>query len=305
MLQTNMTTISSTVASLSDAALLAESSTLACRERHATAALVAALAEMDARRLYLGAGCSSLFTYCTQVLHLSEHAAYGRIEAARLARRFPAVLDGLADGSLTLTAARLLGAVLTERNVMDLLSAARYKPKREVEQLVARVRPLPAVAPFVRKLPQPRETPRDTGPAAQLLVAACDERSEPSPRPVSLPPRPSVVRPLSAETYKVQFTLSAAGHEHLRRAQDLLRHSIPSGDVGLVMERALELLVQDVERRKLAAATRPRPAAPTRAGARHIPASVRREVWRRDDGRCAFAGTAGRCAERGSWSSTT
>jgi 5-methylcytosine-specific restriction endonuclease McrA len=29
------------------------------------------------------------------------------------------------------------------------------------------------------------------------------------------------------------------------------------------------------------------------------PAAVRREVWTRDEGRCAFVGTSGRCAERG------
>ena len=34
-------------------------------------------------------------------------------------------------------------------------------------------------------------------------------------------------------------------------------------------------------------------------GSRHIPAAVRREVWRRDGGRCAFVGTRGRCRERG------
>ena len=43
--------------------------------------------ELDARRLYLREGCSSLFTYCTQVLHLAEGSAYNRIEAARAARR--------------------------------------------------------------------------------------------------------------------------------------------------------------------------------------------------------------------------
>lgn len=81
------------VAQLSDRELLAEVKLAAGREREATARLVALLAQLDERRLYLGEGCSSLFTYCTQVLHLSEHAAYGRIEAARAARRFPVVLD--------------------------------------------------------------------------------------------------------------------------------------------------------------------------------------------------------------------
>ena len=93
---------------LSDADLLARVACLAAAERAGTVQLVAALAEFDARRLYLGQGCSSLFTYCTQVLHLSEHAAYGRIEAARAARRFPEILDRLADGALTLTAVGLL-----------------------------------------------------------------------------------------------------------------------------------------------------------------------------------------------------
>lgn len=81
----------SSLHALSDDDLLAEVTRLASRERRATAELVASLAELDARRRYLGEGCSSLFTYCTQVLHLSEHAAYGRIQAARAARRFPAI----------------------------------------------------------------------------------------------------------------------------------------------------------------------------------------------------------------------
>ena len=47
---------------LSDDELLLEVKTLAARERDATAQLVASIAELDARRLYLGEGYSSLFT---------------------------------------------------------------------------------------------------------------------------------------------------------------------------------------------------------------------------------------------------
>ena len=82
-------TYNASLTDLSDLELLSTVKTLVADERQATAQLIAALAELDARRLYLGEGCSSLFAYCTQVLHLSEHAAYGRIEAARAARRFP------------------------------------------------------------------------------------------------------------------------------------------------------------------------------------------------------------------------
>src|SRR3954462_6802016 len=138
-----------TLAHLSDADLLTTTAQLAERERHATADLIAALMEIDARRLYLGEGCSSLSTYCPQVLHFSEHAAYGRIEAARAARRFPGILVALASGDLTLTSVTLLGPVLTEDNQARLLAAARHRSKRDVEHLVADVRPQPTVVSTV------------------------------------------------------------------------------------------------------------------------------------------------------------
>jgi hypothetical protein len=48
-------------AGLSDDELLAEVVRLAVSERASTVRLIAALAELDSRRLYLGQACSSLF----------------------------------------------------------------------------------------------------------------------------------------------------------------------------------------------------------------------------------------------------
>jgi 5-methylcytosine-specific restriction endonuclease McrA len=59
------------------------------------------------------------------------------------------------------------------------------------------------------------------------------------------------------------------------------------------------LLLQDLERKKLAHTSRSRPQHTPSSGSRHVPAAVRREVWRRDGGCCAFEGNAGRCPERG------
>jgi hypothetical protein len=103
---------------------------------------------------------------------------------------------------------------------------------------------------------------------------------------------------LAPERYKVQFTISRETHEKLRRVQALARHAIPSGDPAEIFDRALTLLLQDLERRRCAAVTSPRAARGATGGSRHIPASVKREVWRRDDGRCAYTGWAGRCTER-------
>jgi hypothetical protein len=111
-----MTTVLHGLNALSDQALLSEVQTAAQRERADTARVIALLTEVDKRRLYLNQGCASLFTFCTQVLHLSEHAAYGRIEAARAARRFPIILNRLAEGAITLTTVSLIAPHLTVAN---------------------------------------------------------------------------------------------------------------------------------------------------------------------------------------------
>ena len=97
----------------------------------------------------------------------------------------------------------------------------------------------------------------------------------------------------------MQFTVSRETHDKLRRAQDLLRHSIPTGDAAAIFNRALTILLADLERAKLAAAVQPRSARSAASGSRHVPAAVKREVWKRDGGQCAFVGTEGRCTERG------
>ena len=203
-----------TVSHLSDSELLTAVRVAADRERDATVRLIALLAQLDVRRLYLGEGCSSLFTYCSQVLHLSEHAAYGRIEAARATRKFPVVMEGLADGSLTLTAVTLLAPHLTPANHQDVLCEARHKSKREVENLVARLRPQPSLGAVVRKLPPPAP-PRDRAGAPDVALGASDEAALELPPPSS--PRPATVKPLAPERYRVQLTVSRETHDKLRR----------------------------------------------------------------------------------------
>src|SRR5687768_15495216 len=141
---------------LSDKELLARVHSIAQKERQASACLIAHLAELEIRGLYLPEGCSSMFTYCTQILKFSEQEAYTRIRAGRVAARFPVVLDRLADGSLNMTAVVLLAPHLTESNHEELFAAARHRTRHEVEKLIAALRPLPAVPTILRKLPAKR-----------------------------------------------------------------------------------------------------------------------------------------------------
>jgi hypothetical protein len=306
---------------LSDGALIAEVTRCARDERHATAQLIVHLAELDARHLYLGEGHSSLFTYCRDALGLSDDAAYNRVEAARACRLFPRILDQLVDGSLTVTSVRLLARHLAAENHRDLLAAASHRSKREVEELIARRFPKPDTPSSVRKVPERRRSPvlvaptlPMTGPA-QAVVApvmtiapAAPVLTAPeivSPRPAPSAYRPAV-KPLAADRYEVRFTASATTRDKLRVAQDLLRHAIPSGDVAAIFDRALSALIEAHSHAKMAVVRRP---AKTRQvttsvrrvvdASRHVAAEVRRVVWVRDGGRCAFLAVSGhRCSER-------
>ncbi len=298
----------SSTARLSNDELLARVKQLATCEREVTVALIAHLAELDARRLYLAEGYSSTFAYCTKALHLSEHAAYGRIAAARAARRFPVILEMLESGSVNLTTVVLLVAHLTPENHREVLEAARDKTRPQVEELVARLRPQADVPVSVRRLPTakqdpaPLPAPRNAAagslPAEDAQEGASLERLTLAPAPPPAPP--AVVAPLAPERYRIQFTASAQTHAKLRCVQDLLRHQIPDGDVGQIIDRALSALLEDLAKKKLAATDRPRASRGIDHGSRTIPAAVKRDVWLRDDGRCAFIGKNGhRCAEGG------
>jgi hypothetical protein len=293
---------------MSDRELLDRTIQVAGDARHLTADLLALIGECDARRLYLGEGCSSLFAYCTQVLRLSEHAAYHRIEGARAARQFPIILELVADGSVTLTTVALLRPHLTSDNHEQLLAAARHRTKREVEHQIACLAPKPDAKAFIRRLPTPAPVPSAVAPslmvstlAPQASVARAGKPLASCPTPVdAIAPRPQVA-PLAADRYLLRVTLSAEAHAKLRRAQQLMSHRVPNGDPATIIDTALALLVDHLEQTKAPRVRRPRTgvsrSSASASGSRHIPAAMRRHVWARDEGRCAFVGSLGRCTE--------
>ena len=103
---------------------------------------------------------------------------------------------------------------------------------------------------------------------------------------------------VAAEQYRLHLTISRATRDKLRQVQALLSHQLPDGNAAVIFDRALELLLKELERQRLAATDRPRQPRSQASRSRHIPAAVKREVWKRDEGRCAFVGRQGRCVER-------
>src|SRR6185503_20867451 len=178
-MNTNMLVVASR---LSDHDLLDRIAALAGRERETSAELVAHLAALEARpSLYAAKGYGSLFAYCTQVLRLSEDAACNRIDAARVARRFPVVLERLASGELSLATVRLLRPHLTEENHVAVLTRASGRSRPEVLELIAELAPRPDVPSSVRKLPTPMSLVAPPAPVATSpVVAATAVESVPS-----------------------------------------------------------------------------------------------------------------------------
>jgi hypothetical protein len=270
-------------AQLSDQELLDRIHSLVRIERERTVQVIEHLAEGIKRGLFVKIGYSSLPQYCRKVLHYSEDEAYLRSTVAICAIRFPAVLEKLADGSVTMTTINQLARHLTEENHLELLERARHKTKFQVKEIVAALDPNGPVPPSIWELPQ--------------------------------------VTPLAPKLYKFEFTGGLTTYEKLCQLKDLLRHRIPTGDIGVVIDTALTIALEQVMKQKigtdLSDASRSFPgdstarAEPMQAEAkaetpvensrevnksRYIPKTVKRDVWQRDEGRCAYRSPAGdRC----------
>ena len=267
-----------TVGSLSDSDLLSATRELVKRAGVVEADILLHLGEVEERKLFAACAHPSMIAFCVNELGFSEDAAFTRIFVARAARRLPSMVEALRSGRVHLTGLRLLAPHLTVENVSDVLERAAGKSTREIEELIARLAPRPDVPATIRKLPARR---------ASFGVVGWNEKAK-QHRPI--------VEPLSEGRYRMQFTASRALKDKLRHAQDLLRHRIPDGDPGTVFEKALDLLIYEVEKERFAIVANPKQgkSRDPGTGSRYIPAAIRRAVFARDLGRCTFVDAQGR-----------
>ena len=274
------------VSSLSDAELISKLDNLVADERNACAAVLAHMAEVDVRQLYHHDGYPSLYQYATGRLRLSHAAARHRITAARVVRRWPLALSMLARGEVHLSGLGVLAAHLTDANHRELLADAAGKSKRAIEELIAA-----------------RFSPRDALPFKVTEdIAAMGSETEPPPEnEVVAGPRREArgTTPVAEDTFRVSCTINGACRDKLAEAQALLAHRNPSGDVGVVLEAALDELLIKLRKRKFGETNAPRRAQRAlKPGSRHVPAEVKRQVSERDGRQCTFVGETGRrCSE--------
>ncbi len=110
------TEINSTVSALSDDQLLEQAGKLAGLDHQIHVFVIDHLLEIEARRVYLSRGFSSLFDYVKRGLGYSDAATWRRINAMKLCTRIDGVRERLWDGSLTLDAAAQLQAAFERRD---------------------------------------------------------------------------------------------------------------------------------------------------------------------------------------------
>ncbi|MEZ4221383.1 MAG: hypothetical protein R3B13_10700 [Polyangiaceae bacterium] len=276
---------------LSDAELLDCTLAAAGRANQAVVALLAHLAEVEARGVHRLCACSSLYTYCRYELGMPEDTAQRRALAARLVRRFPLLLEKLASGELHLSGLLLLGPHLNEQNFEHLLEAAKHRSKREILSLVRQFDPRPDVPARIEPLgPARRGTAASSAGAGSMEAGsmqaadagaeagsgavafadadlACDTGSHADPNLASdagshadahLRSSSGLAEAPAEQRFKVQFT---AGEEYVRllqEAQELLGPGENGHVIAEVHLRAMRLFVRELKKRKCALVDKPR-----------------------------------------------
>ena len=292
---------------------------LAATARSTNALLLAHIGEVKERKLYRGAAQPNMHLYCVNVLRFSEDAAHKWLQAAGAARRFPAIFGHFAVGRLHLSGICLLAPHLLPENADELITASLDGTKAGIEKVLAEKFPRPdvpemlgavAATPVALPPPQVGSEPK-TAPgqfffsSSQALTdpetlespnnSGVQQTVSPSEQPVAAPQYP-IVKPLAPKRYGLQATIDEETHDLIREAQDLLAHTEGGRQVANVLRRALEFYVPHLRRRRFAQTERPRRSAKKPKSVRTIPATVKRAVKARDEGRCTFANETGeRC----------
>jgi hypothetical protein len=265
-------------------------------DRDTTAKILAYIGEIDRRQLYLEDAYPSMFAMCTKHFRMSESIAAKRIRAGRAACRFPRVLDMIRTGQLHLSGLHQLARHLTDDNVDDVLDRSKYRSMREIDELIAEISPQPDRETLLRELAAEKRNGEGEG-----FGSGSDVHASLSSGALPANQVKNITVPLSPRRYRLHVTIGHEAKAALEELKELLSHQVPDGDPALIVEKALALLLQETKRRKSAAVKRPRKTPPkSDKRTRAIPTAVRRAVYARDKGRCAFVDDEGkRC--RSAW----
>jgi hypothetical protein len=276
------------------------------QERSLLVEFLGYLAELDRRKTVVVQGYPSLFSFCTDFLGLSKASAFRRTTAARLVARFPLVAEYLGDGRLNLTTLVELRDVLDEAHLVEILDGAAGRTEEQVKELVAALRPQAAPADLLRKLPTRRNDCSGSGPKPSRANAVEPAPAQPLPSALAAVPvappsaavrseaRPAArLDPIAPERHVLRVTVGPDFVADLESVRQALSHKLPGGGLEEVLHECLRVTLAHLERRRFGAGKKSSATDPP-SGSRYVPVAVRKEVWTRDGGCCAFVGSTGR-----------
>ncbi|MFL5298792.1 MAG: HNH endonuclease [Anaeromyxobacteraceae bacterium] len=257
-------------------------------------------------------GYTSLFWFLHRALGLSKGAASCRKIGAELIQRFPEVVAPLRSGKLCLSSVAELAGVLTRENQAAVLPRFFHASKQEAKAIAAELCPDEApprrdVVTALRPAPRSEVARAALPPAAPLLgeraaptapaeeVRPADPSFEAAPRSPSVPLAPALpvakrdaTEPLTADLSRLHVTVSRRFLAKLAAARDALSHSQPGASAEAVLEAGLDLLLAERDRKR-GLVKKPRKAPPAPSGRpRHVPASLKRAIFTRDEGKCQW-----------------
>jgi hypothetical protein len=241
--------------SISDQELFEKIRALSHEERRITSEILQLLREVSRRRLYAKRGHESLFTFLVKELRYDEASAYRRVSAIRLIEAVPEVEAKLKEGNLSV-------ATVAQAQSFFQQEKRRYKPcslekKREI----------------LKKLEgkSKREAERILASEAPEAVKADQTRT------------------IGENAAEIRFTADQELLEMLDQIRALTAHfDLEPGYNGLLKFVAAQVLKKlDPSVRKERKSLSPERVA-ERPQSRFIPVRLKREVWKKGEGRCSF-----------------
>ena len=311
-----MNTTNENIGTLSNSALLDRVTQITRKEIGTTVELLLHLNEVDKRKLYLELAHNSLFSYLVSDLNYCKGAAYRRIASARLAEAYPDAYRYLYSRELSLTTAALVSGVCLKQTKEEgrlLLESIRGKSKSEVEELLAKQRPVSKVREQLKPITL-QEKPKPCSKAGTLFSPPPVKQNSKKKNNVFLktPEKESLVspeNPVSATNprealYQLSFVINPEAKNKLERVQTLMSNkgakSLESV-FSVLLETYLDKHCPERRsvRREKRKAKKKNAKPKSRILNRHIPAQIRDQVFKRDGLRCTYVSPEGvRCEAR-------
>jgi 5-methylcytosine-specific restriction endonuclease McrA len=236
-------------------------------------AFLEALAEFDRRKLFRDLGHAHLFAYLHKGLRLSRGAAHYRCAAAWLVQRFPEVLEPIRDGRLCFTTVAVLASVVTEGNLAAVLPRFYGLSKKEALELAAELKPR-TVVPTRTVVTQVEAAGSPVVVRAETSQGQVADPTKVHPGELWAPrteEERTTIEPMTATASRMHVTVSREFLVLLKKAKAGQSHVQPGASDEEVLTAALELLIEKQTRRKAC-----------------VPAKVKREVVKRDQGKCQW-----------------